>query len=645
MARKYQKDFKSQSPVPPSSSDLTDDREDLTGYRPSDEDRVAPKVPIPAKTEEEARREFEEKCRYLESLSQTYQLDLSEIDCREFVEWIFERRVGVVRDVIPFEDEQSAEYQNWLQQKIAGRKQIDYRGYACWRYNPVIFFSENGKNGHRVMFKDDEDTFRFLEDRKFALLSPITYVGRNNTSVNARYLYAMGFDLDGVGTRQIKKLAWMMQDGAVPMANIITNSGHGLHLYYLLEEPVPLYKENLPLLNKLKHGLTNVIWNDRTSFIEDRQHQGVLQGFRLPGTLTKFGVPIKSYHNADAPTYTLERLNGFLSRFKLTADELSQLTKAPVYDSTGVTLEEAKRRWPEWYASRVLKRSWVGNKWHVKRDVYDWWLNKLKEADEEIKVHHRYWCILTLVIYAVKCDISKEEVLEDAYALVPKMDSYTDSEDNHFTTEDVDDAMQAYTENYNKWPIHTIETTTTFHIERNRRNGRKQNVHLKRARAVQMIDDPNGLWREGNGRKVATLENSKEAQLINEWMANHPESTNKSLCARELGIDRKTVRKWWVQIEEQILDEKVNSSSLIDLLMEEMEPIHPRYQQAYTSEDFKKALQDPESNIQRTVVPVVPMAQLFAPNSDFTVSGYTHEDVIEIVTTGKWQEMGWNLQY
>ena len=112
MARKNQKALRSQVPVSSPSFDLTDEREDLLGYRPSDEDRVAPKEPLPAKTEEEARCEYEEKCRYLESLPQTFLLDLTEIDCREFVEWIFERRGRVVRNAIPFEDEQSAEYQN-----------------------------------------------------------------------------------------------------------------------------------------------------------------------------------------------------------------------------------------------------------------------------------------------------------------------------------------------------------------------------------------------------------------------------------------------------------------------------------------------------------------------------------------------------
>lgn len=530
--------------------------------RPTDEDRPAEKKPQPIKSEEEVKREFEEKSQYLLNLNAHFQLELAEIDCTEFVEWIFERRVGFQSNVVPFEDKMSKEYLDWVKQKRASVKQLDYRGYACWRYNPIIFYSENKKGYHRIFLKNDdgeldEETLTFLDQRQFALMAPITYVGRNNTAINARYLYAIGFDLDGVGVKQLRKLVWMMQDDYVPMANLITNSGHGLHLYYILQSPVPLYKENLPILNKLKHGLTNIMWNEQTSTLEDRQHQSILQGFRLPGTLTKFGVPIRAFHIQDAPLYTIEKLNEHLELFKLTKKELEQLHKAPVYDPTGVTLEEAKRQWPEWYASRILQHKRVGRKWHVKRDVYDWWLNRLRVADKEIKVHHRYWCILTLIVYAVKCDIPREEVLADAYSLVPKLETYTDTDDNHFTTGDVDDAMKAYDENYNKWPIHTIETTTLFHIDRNRRNGRKQNLHLKIARMTRdVIMESKGKkdWREGAGRpqgSVKTAFDSTNAQKVKEWMKTHPESQNKNQCARDTGLHRNTVRKWWSAINQQ----------------------------------------------------------------------------------------------
>ena len=519
-------------------------------WRPSDEDRPKSRHII-VKSMENEKQEFEQRNQYLASLPANFQLDLEEIDCREFLAWIFERKIENDNDVVPFEDIMSDEYQLWLKQKKAGVKDIDYRGYSCWRYNPVLFYSENKKGHHRIILKDDENTMSFIEGRQFALMAPITYVGRTNTSVNARFLYAFGFDLDGVGLKQLRTLVRMMQDDYMPMANIITSSGHGLHLYYLLDKPMPLYQENLPILNKLKHGLTNLIWNDKTSIYEDRQHQSVFQGFRLPGTLTKFGEVIRCFHILEAPVYSVEKLNEYLSAFKLSETELKQLHKAPTYNPDRTPMEKAKEEWPEWYAARILRKERVGRKWHVKRDVYDWWLQRLRDTDDEIKVHHRYWCILTLVVYAVKCDIPREEVYADACGLVDKMDSYTEEEDNHFSVEDVDDAMKAYDNNYNKWPIHTIEATTLLHIERNRRNGLKQDMHLLLARQRQDTMrkvQGKGDWREGNGRhkeSYVSVENSSKAKMITQWRKEHPESKNKSACARDLNLSRNTVIKWW----------------------------------------------------------------------------------------------------
>ena len=545
--------------------------DDLKKLAP-DADRPKTAQPKFIKSSEQVVREFHEKSDYLLYDSETALLDVEEVEVREFVEWIFERRVGYQDFVQPFEDVQSQEYLLWKKQvdafkeenkknkkeakkkgeeynkkTLAERKPIDYRGYACWRYNPIIFYKdEEAKPAHRLLLHEDENIYTFLEERKFALLSPVTYVGRNNTAVNARYLYALAFDLDGVGTRQIKKLCWMIKGGDVPMPNLITNSGHGLHLYYLLQEPIPLYRENIVLLNKLKHGLTNVIWNYHTSTDENPQYQGILQGFRIPGTLTKFGERIRAFHAMEAPMYTIDMLNEYLYTYKLKEDEVKKIWKQPSYNPTSVTREEAARRWPEWYASRIVNKRWFGTKWNVNRAVYDWWLNKLWGANDEIKVHHRYWCILTLVVYAVKCNIPREEVLQDAYDLVPKLDTYTDMEDNHFTTHDVDDAMRAYDENYCTWPIDSIEKTTLFRIEKNKRNNRGRENHLKVMNFVRdNIAYPDGDWRKGNGRKKATIDNSREAKMVAAWRAQNPASSNKSACSRDTGLDRKTVRKWW----------------------------------------------------------------------------------------------------
>ncbi|MCQ5224213.1 hypothetical protein NE676_23575, partial [Parabacteroides merdae] len=70
-----------------------------------------------------------------------------------------------------------------------------------------------------------------------AIMSPITYDARNNTQEKARYLNALAIDLEGVSLRKHHKMIDLLKRGMMPMPNLIFNSGHGYHLYYLLEDP------------------------------------------------------------------------------------------------------------------------------------------------------------------------------------------------------------------------------------------------------------------------------------------------------------------------------------------------------------------------------------------------------------------------
>lgn len=497
---------------------------------------------------DELEREFDGKSDYL---LDNGHYDLIELELWEFVETLFERRSLALPDVVvPFEEIQSYEYRLWLKQKLRSQRvdslsedcscqfnpsQIDYSGYRMWRYNPIIFYKDGKKARHRLMLKDDDETVAFLENRQFAIMSPVTYVGRTNSYKNARYLYAFAIDLDGVSIHEVRALLRGMTTGVYPVANIIVNSGHGVHVYYLLESPVAMYETRIELLNKMKSRLTRIVW--LVSRLGNPQVQSVVQGFRLPGTLTKFGKPIRAFWNRKAPLHTLEGLNKFLGIYKLTDEEIGLLIDKHPHNPSKVTLAEAKKMWPEWYASRVIGRKRVGKKWNINRGLYDWWLNKLKDGSE-VTVHHRYWCILTLVIYAVKCDIPRDEVLKDALSLVPSFDRKTETVDNPFSEDDVMDAMRAYDEEYNKWPLRIIESTTGIRIEKNKRNGRKQDVHLRRIRALQVADYPDGSWRKGNGRKSAE-------DTVKEWQGLHPGCKNKSLCARDTGLSRPTVMRWW----------------------------------------------------------------------------------------------------
>ena len=77
----------------------------------------------------------------------------------------------------------------------------------------------------------------------------------------------------------------------------------------------------------------------------------------------------------------------------------------------------------------------------------------------------------------------------------------------------------------------------------NKRNWRKQPIHLQGARAIQEINDKaNGTnWRKGNGRPIGS---GIAQDRVYEWRRQHPEG-RKADCHRDTGLDPKTIRKWW----------------------------------------------------------------------------------------------------
>lgn len=147
---------------------------------------------------------------------------------------------------------------------------------------------------------------------------------------------------------------------------------------------------------------------------------------------------------------------------------------------------------------------------------------------------------MALCAYGLKCGISERRIRQDAYSFLEHLESLTDDEDNHFTREDVKDALKALkadnkllsTMASREW----IEKQTKVVIPPNKRNGRKQAVHVKymnnqRAFKVEMGECTNG------GRP-------DKAKIVEEWRESHPLGT-KAECERDTGLSRHTVLRWW----------------------------------------------------------------------------------------------------
>lgn len=422
--------------------------------------------------------------------------------------------------------------------------------YEDGKYNGIAIAIEKGsKRAKRITITDDLDTIADMAgSNDFCLMSPISYAGKSRKSSNARFMYALAIDLDGMTERkhwdffmeQINRGHEMLQFvWGLPRPTYLVSSGSGIHIYYVFKQPIPMFKNIVEELEKLKRRLTWQAWTQGASSLHDKvQYESLFQGFRVVGTITKDGGRCRAFSVGDK--VTVEYLNKFVPE--------DHRAVSFVYKSD-LLLQDAKKKYPEWYQRRIVEKR-PRNTWTCKKAVYDWWIRKLKEGAEQ---GHRYWCIMTLATYAQKCGVPRETLEEDAYGLIPFMNTKGDE----FTEDDVMHALEAYTDSYVTYPINTIVWRTGIQIEKNKRNFRKQALHLERARAVQNIDYPCGEWRNKEGRP-------DKLSVVAEWRFEHPEGT-KAECIRETGLSKKTVYRWWREIDLMELREYTNKEKMVQL--------------------------------------------------------------------------------
>ena len=405
-------------------------------------------------------------------------------------------------------------------EEAAEQKQGKYNAIAV----ELLQQEQNKRNAKRYILNDDLQLLdTLLQSENFIILSPVSYAGRSREAKNARFIYAMAIDLDGVDTVQhITDLFYQVENGIIPKPTYVVWSGTGLHLYYQFLQPIPCFKNIVKQMAALKQALTKKIWNKYITTLYDKpQLQSLFQGFRIVGGITKGGNRTAAYRTGTA--VDIEYLNEFV-------DDKSKV-KEFAYKSK-MTLKEAAEKYPEWYEKRIVEQQPAGT-WKCKKDLYNWWLNRLKN---EITTGHRYYGIMVLAIYAKKCNVDRMELEQDAFDLLERMEALTTEENNHFRREDIFAALEMYNDSYIRFPIDSITALTAIRIEKNKRNGRKQKSHLSIARfTLDVMNKEAGKHLQGRPRKQ---------QIIEEWQLLHPEGT-KAECIKETGISKKTVYKWW----------------------------------------------------------------------------------------------------
>ena len=374
-------------------------------------------------------------------------------------------------------------------------------------------------------------------ENDFIIISPVSYYGRNRTAKQASDLFAIVFDIDYIIRDKtgdpigLRDLIHQMENNRHAKPTYIVASGRGLHLYYLLKEPIHLNEYNIEELNKMRKEMTRMLWNGYiTEHYEKPEYENTLQGFRAVGSITKTGTRCRAFLYGDCVRrYDIDELNSYLP-YPETHAHLSRTYKRK---KNQISYEEAEKKFPNWAETHpkgvYMPRTQTGTN---KRGFYDRYFERLAN---EITVGHRYKAIKHLCACARKVGIPYEEVEKDALSLLEIFDTKGKGQ-NPFTEYDLYKALETYFDP--NAPFYTreyAEFETGLKFKETKRNGRSREKHLAGARAIRDINNDN--WREGNGRKP------QHKEAVEQYFKEHPEATVTD-CASDLDIARSTVYRW-----------------------------------------------------------------------------------------------------
>lgn len=450
------------------------------------------------------------------------------------------------------------------------------------RPNGLIIAKMDSDLHHTFIVYDELENLEKFEFAEFATLVPVSYVGKRRFADNARYMHAMAFDIDGVSLDNLQTMFHQFEIGLLPRPTFIVNSGHGVHLYYVFEEPIALFKPVRKTLKEIKFALTTILWSRFTSSEKEVQYQGIFQPFRLPGSVTKFqntitleafrvGEKTSLYELLAHLRYQSETIDLFTVEPIIQRDEKNakslhlygtEKTKLSFNSKeekirriksdfdisdlsyrSRLSLREAEQKYPEWYYKRIVQGDQSIKKWKISAqkghngdELYQWWK---KRIFNETVVGRRYFSIMALAIYAIKCDVDYETLLNDAMALRVHFNGLENAnKKDPFTEDDVMSAISAYDDKYVTFPRKDIEWITKISMPANKRNGlsRSQNLELARLRQVQLNEKSGIDWRNGNGRKT-------KEDTVSVYIKKNP-GLSVSAYAKALNVSRTTIYKY-----------------------------------------------------------------------------------------------------
>lgn len=381
---------------------------------------------------------------------------------------------------------------------------------------------------------NEDDLLEYMKDRDDVYVSPCTFIHGCYKNDTCKDVHALVIDIDNVDASVIDNV---LKNGTlghrIPMPTIITNSGNGLHFYYVLDKKVPYYKKQRKQLNDIYRRLFGIV---KSNIYAKADWHSLIQPFRLPGSMTKLGLLAVAYQFNDKwRIEDLAKRVGFPD-CEWDLSEREVLTQQEYREH----LKKLKERGE---LPKKKPRKVNMNRREGLQGFYDY---ALKRTYAKTGQGNRYRSMVALTIIGYKARIPKEELERDFVELAKHFNSIG----TVFRDKEIKKALRTYNVKADKVRSEVLEEMFGWGFERKRaiyremskKPQRTQAEHLKMARFIR--DEINGhkdTWRNKEGRP------SKQ-QIVADWQREHP--TGKKIdCERETGLSRHTVLKWWDKAE------------------------------------------------------------------------------------------------
>lgn len=393
-------------------------------------------------------------------------------------------------------------------------------------------------------------------------VAPATFFRNCNITKCLKSLYAIVVDFDGDKRGvSVDLLKWLLErifenEDDLPSPTFVTNSGKGLHLFWVFEKPVPMFNENKRTMSELYKAIHQKL----ADYNAKPQKHHFAQAYRVVGSRTKLNQTTTAFKTGEVlPAETL--LKDFEIEKNLIWSEGKKKEKMEPSESMlklaeniektlGVVCED-KDDWD--YVHKYIsdnkkafsKTFKLNQSERFRKNEGSGWGSPIWYATMKDRIirdtpeGNRYTSLMALTVIGYKCNIPFETVKQDIDEIIIKWQMRPKSFEVRFHEEYRDRIDNMYSEKFKKVRKVQLEEWLGFKMtSSSKRNGRKRAEHIKLMNFVRDELNQNKTWnKEGNGRKP-------KKDIVQQWREEHPDG-RKADCIRDTGLTKPTVYKWW----------------------------------------------------------------------------------------------------